>query len=485
MRRPSLRPLHLLLALGLTASVAATEPATGPSTDGIGSDNMAHVANVQWDSTRRADAGRTIDVQGGTDVEFLTIPGTDGTERDYAFAGTYNNGLQVVDITDPENPFHVTTYDCEILQGDVQAFERDGRFYVTYTADDGYSHQETACHTDARADIGNGTFIIDVTDPANPEAISFAVIPGGSHNMTVHPSGLWMYNSSSDGGGNVHVVSLADLEKPEIVTVLDTAREDAHDITFNAEGTRAYAATTDATVIVNTEDPANPTVVSVIDDPAVTLHHQSDPITFDNGSTFVVINDELAGAGGNEVCPGGGLHVWDITDELNPLKVGAWFASDVTVRDGADTGLGGTVTCTSHVFRIYPEQGIMTIAWFGAGVRIIDLSGLASGGPVAGAGAAGFYAGTSAMVEVGYYRFPEDSDAWSAKAYGFDEDGSFFVYADDQTRGFDVYRFNRGGGVSETPGLFVSPDEALGRKLNLLSTGFVPRLTPVCDLSSI
>lgn len=32
----------------------------------------------------------------GTDIEFARIGG-----RDYAFAGTYVNGLQIVDITDP------------------------------------------------------------------------------------------------------------------------------------------------------------------------------------------------------------------------------------------------------------------------------------------------------------------------------------------------------------------------------------------------
>lgn len=476
-----MRVLPLALSLVLAASVAAAPAvpggADGPSTEGVGSPNMSHVANLQWDGTRRADAGRTVDTQGGTDVEFLTIDG-----RDYAFAGTYNNGLQVVDVTDPAAPTLVATYDCEILQGDVQAFGRDGRWFVTYTADDGYSHTATQCHDDARVEIGNGTFIIEVTDPTAPEAVAFLDIPGGSHNQTVHPSGLWMYNSSSDAGGRIAIISLARIDRPEIVGYLPTGVEDAHDITFSADGTRAYAATTDATVIFDTTDVANPTLISTIDDPAIYLDHQADPVTVGD-RTFVIINDELAGAGGNEFCPGGGLHVWDVTDETAPTKVGAWFAPEVTVREGAGTGLEGTVTCTSHVFRIYPEQQKLVIAWFGAGIRVIDLSELGAT-PPANAGVAGASL-PMGMEEVGYYRFPADSDAWSAKVFRFEDDGSAFIFADDQTRGFDVFRYDAGAPQAADPGTWLTPDQALGRAMNLRASGFVPRLTPVCDLSAI
>ncbi len=466
----------LVLALG-AGTAAAPRTAAGPSEEGVGSPNMSHVANVQWDSSRREAAGRTVDVQGGTDLEFATIDG-----RDYAFAGTYNNGLQVIDVTDRANPVHVTTYDCEILQGDVQVFERDGRFFVTYTADDGYGHGRTACHDDAKVDHAPGTFIIEVTDPARPKAVALVPIPGGSHNQTVSPDGMWMYNSSSDGSGKLAVISLADPTAPEIVTTFDTGVEDPHDVTFSADGTRAYAATTDATVIIDTTDMANPALVSTIDDPAVTLDHQSDPVTIGD-RTFVIINDELAGAAGNEVCPGGGLHVWDITDETAPFKVGAWFAPDVTVRQGAGTGLGGVVTCTSHVFRLYEEQELLVIAWFGAGIRVIDLSGLDEAAIWIGGGVAGQDA-SQGMREIGYYRFPADSDAWSAKVFDFEEDGSAYIYADDQTRGLDVFRFDAGGATAAEPGTWLTPDEALARTLNLRASGFVPRLTPVCDLSA-
>ena len=72
-----------------------------------------------------------------------------GTQRTFAFAGTYYNGLQIIDVSDPERPVVVNNYDCGIAQGDVQVFTRAdhlGRTFVAYAADDGYSFQpDSAC----------------------------------------------------------------------------------------------------------------------------------------------------------------------------------------------------------------------------------------------------------------------------------------------------------------------------------------------------
>ena len=50
-------------------------------------------------------------------------------------------------------------------------------------------------------------------------------------------------------------------------------------------------------------------------------------------------------------------------------KIGTWFIPAVQPQDGA--------TCTSHVLRVYPEQEMLTIAWYAQGVRVLDISGLA------------------------------------------------------------------------------------------------------------
>ena len=129
-----------------------------------------------------------------------------GVQRTYAFAGSYLNGLQIVDVSDPANPIKVTTYDCAITQGDPQVFQRpdmDGRWFATFTADG--TSQESSCVTEGDAlgfdtsSKGNsGTYIIEVTNPAAPKLASFVYFEKGSHNQTVHPSGKFLYNSNSD-----------------------------------------------------------------------------------------------------------------------------------------------------------------------------------------------------------------------------------------------------------------------------------------------
>lgn len=487
--------LLLASALALTLLPAVTAGAdtlvdlsdavslAGPLDESNSSPNMRYIETVEWDFSLRDEERSTPDIAGGTDMEFATIDG-----RDYAFVGTYSNGFQVIDVTDPENASLVTTYHCDVLQGDVQVFTRDEdgvtKTYVTYAVEGGTSNRAASkCFADAGSAPEAGTIIIDVSVPAEPTAVAMIPIAGGTHNQTVHPEGNYLYNSNSGGCGNcIEVIDITDLDNISEVTKIDLGDDDSHDITFNADGTRAYTAALGHSAIINTEDPANPTIISRIDDPAVSLHHQLDPVKVGDRE-FVIINDELLGAGGNEVCPGGGLHVWEITGDMEnePQKVGAFFIPEVTVREGAGTGLGGLVTCTSHVFRIYEEQQKLVIGWFGAGVHVIDISGLAEAPVVAGAGALGVGVGMG-MQEVGYYRF-NDSDAWSAKVVEWDQDGSAYIFAADQTRGFDVFHYDNTAEVAEDPGTWLTPAGAQLRLDRLLASGFSPRQYLICDLT--
>ena len=184
--------------LATTATCVAVLPAV-PAGAQETSDNMSHVKNLPY----QARNGTTPNF--GTDIEFARIGG-----REYALAGSYRNGLQVVDITKPADARIVSVYDCGVTQGDVQVFRQPdlpGRTFATFTSDtygDGTSpcYQEAAAlGFDARKENGsgkNGTFILELTDPGSPKTVSFVEFPQGSHNMTVHPSGEWLYNSNSD-----------------------------------------------------------------------------------------------------------------------------------------------------------------------------------------------------------------------------------------------------------------------------------------------
>ena len=415
-------------------------------TEGGTAKNMEFVANRPYDVVPEATRGMA-----GTDIEFARIGG-----RDYAFGGSYFNGLQIFDITDPTNPVKTAVYDCKVLQGDVQVFAQGDRVLATYTADTTFKDFGAAsrCGRDLGIQPGQlGTVILDVTDPANPTSVSFAEVPEGSHNMTVHPSGDFLYNSNSDLLVRTPIgprtatsaspkITIFDISAPETpVKVQDfplqyvplSLGSESHDITFSEDGTRAYSAALSQTLILDTTDPRNPRQIAQIIDPAVQVSHGADPITLKraDGSDreLLLISDEQLGAAGGTNCPGGGVHIYDITDEARPKKMGVWFIGETKPS---------TATCTAHVFRMHGDQGLFTIAWYDQGVRVVDVAGLADlpvprvPFVVSGDG--------NGIKEVGRFTF-DDHNTWSFKTNRIATDGSFFGFGNDLGRGLDVYRF--------------------------------------------
>jgi hypothetical protein len=447
--------------ISLLSSLAVLAPAAQAVEETGRGEAIEFVKNIPYPNLH--DEG---EVNAGTDLEFADIT-VDGETRTFSFAGSYGDGLHIIDVTDPENSQLVSTWDCGISQGDVQVFQRPdlgNRWFVTFTHDDGYTwHQDSQCVTDLRAkgidpaDVeppadpdgqvfapesydGGGTYIADVTDPYNPKTVSFVGYSRASHNQTVHPSGKFLYNSNSDLITSiqpaVEIVSIEDIENP--VTVGEIALKpfpglgtESHDIVFSEDGSRAYVAALSHGEILDTTDPANPTSVGTVIDPTINVWHQMEDVTVTDPilgeRTFLIAEDEVAGAQGTGQCPNGGVHVYDITGELEaaPVKVGYWNIDDVGTTE--DTRLG---TCTAHVFQIHEDEKLMTIAYYNGGVRVVDLSGLV--GVALGKNGVG-------MKQLGWYRF-KDGDTWAVKAPHVSRDG-FYMYGNDHRRGFDVYKY--------------------------------------------
>jgi hypothetical protein len=211
---------------------------------------------------------------------------------------------------------------------------------------------------------------------------------------------------------------------------------ESHDVTFSADGTRAYSAALSQTVVINTEDPAKPSILAEIVDPSVQVSHGADPIRLKkkDGSfrELLLISDEQAGAAAGTNCPGGGVHVYDITGELEkaPKKLGIWFIGETKPS---------TATCTAHVFRMHGDQGLFTIAWYDQGVRVVDVQGLAD---LATPAVPFVTSGNgNGIKEIGRYAF-DDANTWSFKTNKIATDGSFFGFGNDLGRGLDVYKFD-------------------------------------------
>jgi hypothetical protein len=458
------RRLAPVLALSLVPAYGFVSVDAPVAADMTGSANVEHVKQLSYE--HRYGASKP----GGTDLEFVELdvpanrvatnrntpivdanPDKPRLQRTFSVAGSYENGMQIVDVTVPEQATIVTTYDCGVYQGDVQIFTREdlgGRTFVTFTQDNSSrsgGQTDSACYQEAlrnnlrTADQVFGTFIVEITDPYAPETVGFIEIAKGSHNQTVHPSGRYLYNSNSDlittvMTAAIEIHDITDIANPVELDPLPLPKRpglgtESHDLSFNAAGTRAYSAALSQTVIIDTEDPRKPRVITSIVDPAINIEHQANPITIEDPilgeRDFLIIEDEFVGAAGAEqTCPSGGVHVYDITDETLPVKVGYWNLDDVTTTKAA--GLG---RCTAHVFELHEDEALMTIAFYRLGVSVVDLSGLV--GVALGGNGVG-------MKEVAHAEFP-DSDTWAVKSPRVDRDGTFHIYGNDQRRGMDIY----------------------------------------------
>jgi hypothetical protein len=376
----------------------------------------------------------------------------------------------------------------------VQVFTRDvdgvTRTYATYVTDSTGS-TTSPCYQSAKGKgfttEDSGTFIVDITNPYVPTTVRFITIAAGSHNQTVHPNGRYLYNSNNEltrpNAAAIEIHDITDLNAPVALPSLSISPGlDAHDITFSPDGKRAYVAAITHTVILNTENPAAPSIVGRIVDPTLGLQHQSDPVTITDPvlgkRTFLAITDEFAGAAGNGFCPGGGVGIYDITGDLEktPVRVGYWNIPEFRPAGGGQDATGSSLRCTSHVLRFYPEQKLMTIGWYNAGVRVVDISGLV-GASVGVAPSVGNV--TPGMKEIGYHWF-KDSESWAAKVLEFEPNGSFYLYSNDLRRGLDVYRFNKAAAESADGGTWLTASQWTAARPQVRLSG--NQLKPYCAL---
>ena len=199
------------------------------------------------------------------------------------FAGSYGDGLQIVDVTDPADAELVATWDCGISQGDVQVFQRadlGGRWFVAYTHDDGYDVRRRLDLRQGRPRRSASTSRATArarsssTSPTrtNPKTVSFVPFAQGSHNKTVHPSGKYLYNSNSDLITSplpaIEIVDITDIAKPKAVgefAAADASRASAPSRTTSRSTTTARAPTSRRSrtrEILDTTDPAQPELAS-------------------------------------------------------------------------------------------------------------------------------------------------------------------------------------------------------------------------------
>ena len=386
---------------------------------------------------------------GGTDIEFFSrtlseyrtatgeiIVPPAPVERHFGLVGNQTSGAKIVDITEPETPFTVATLSgCKVGQGDPQV-TADGMIAAIAYQTSG------SCKTAAGKTVPKGSAIVDLSNVYEPLVVGSAPETQGSHNNTIHPSGKYLYISSSataPSNGTDTRIPIYDISDPTApVKVKDflVPGNGPHDIRFSADGKRAYFAGISMFHIVNTENPANPSVVSRIVPPGGSIGH--DTLVTRDGR-FLFLGDE-GGGGGTYPCPGGAIYVYDLTNEAAPLLLGAAEAGGgPVIARNIDEVPGPQVTggCTSHVMELNPDGKSLTIGWYRLGTRIFDFSSFYNAdGTAKAAGniAAAWGSHGVGLVETGFM-IPDNANTWSAKQYA---KVPGYIFSDDLNLGLYV-----------------------------------------------
>ncbi len=409
---------RLLAAVAITLPFVAV-PSSGaapyagdPLAKGVGKD-LVPVAHIAY--------------KGGTDIEFATVKG-----RQYAIAPSQGNsgGVRIINIDKPERPKVTGFLSCPVSQNDVQV--RGTLVLLGIDGGTSAGDSDAPCFRQIGEEARKGLLIFSIANPAKPRAVGFVPIGTGVHNATWHPRGRYVYISDSElrpelsmpPGGRIQVVDVGNPRKPKHVSTFNLIgdRMSAHDITFNKKGTRAYVAALQETYILDTTSPGEPREITRIEDPSINISHGADPTP---DGKYLLVTDEQAGALANGVCNVGGVHVFDLTVELAPVKVGFWTLDPT---NSATATTRGNLTCTAHVLDYAPDGKTWSNANYSAGVRINSATSL-----------------LARPAELAYF-MPDDADTWAAKTYKTPK----YLYANDLNRGFDVYKWVPGKGVVDT-----------------------------------
>ncbi|MEA3190335.1 MAG: hypothetical protein QOD77_917 [Thermoplasmata archaeon] len=340
------------------APLGVPEPLTG----------MQFLLNAEGNSTLGIwiEADRDLVYQSGSaglrivDVSDPTAPvlvssGADGTEntRDvevflhpngHRYAVMANGGLAsvlLVDVTQPEAPFVVTTVD---LPGSHTIAVVPGTAVV-------YNSRSISTHVPGAGETGQ-VDILDFTDPAKP---TVKVFPFPAVVVTV--------------GGT-----------PRPVTATT-----CHEMTFNAELHRAYCAGVSDTMIWDTTDPLNPVIQQVIDWPGTNIHHG---VWDARNGTLLVLGDEFAGVltpsppcSDTAGYPTSALWFFDISDLADPTPVG-YFQLEYD-QVGAQETPGPTAYCSTHLGDVIDGHDLIVLGWYAGGTVLVDFSDPAAARQVA------------------------------------------------------------------------------------------------------
>jgi len=476
------------MALAAAGLISATFSG-GAATADLRAKGLEEVALVDIPEVTHFDwfvrDGRTIAMVGSRSAakKVESLPLNSQPQIDTTPAG----GLNLVDVTDPESPAFLLNVYCPTDNNDVAYVEANHTISgVDYDAFILLASNDTAGCTVQNGTERGGVSVVGLKAglPLAPEnatwfrspfrnvppatgKFSWADRAPAAHTVVAHPTRPIAYVGNQNLADRTPSVEVLDLSvwppqgRSSVLTVAPTPAgppaawltgSGPHDITFSPDGTRAYASSITASFVwdVTGDKVYAPETLSTLVSPNLKIHHET--VRHPNGRHLLTVDEFVATSNENiPVCPGGALHIFDTGPLLEdgtraferaPIPVGQFYADELgtIVPFGAEVGHDGTgavanvhlgTSCTAHEFNVPADGTWMPLAWFGVGVRILDLSQLADPAVIDAPNPTPIV-----LTETGYF-VAEGTDTWAAKVH---ETLPGYVFATDTAHGFRILR---------------------------------------------
>lgn len=286
---------------------------------------------------------------GQATTDFYVFEGGDG--RDYAYTGTYSGNLMYAwDVTDPGSP---------VITDSV---EFDGRRVNDVKINDAATLAVVT--SENASNRRNGISILDISDPAHPVKITHFTenLTGGIHNTWIVGDLVYAVNY---GTQDLHIIDISDPANPHNAGRwgLDKENKWLHDVTIN-EGLAYLSYWDDGLIILDVGagivggTPTQPKFVS-----QYKYSYRLGPETYGNThhairyGDYVFVGDEIFGCAECINGPRGYVHVVDVSDVRHPREVAYYRVPEAGVHN------------------MWPEDGLLYIGYYQAGLRVLDVSG--------------------------------------------------------------------------------------------------------------
>lgn len=260
-------------------------------------------------------------------------------DGNFAYIGTIDNPaseVYIIDLADPANPVLATTWVPSVQAARIQDVK----------VHDGYGYFSS--------DAGGGIFIVDLANPYAPvevARINQALFPNQAHNLVHNVSldGDYLYSVSSRGP-HVYVYDISNPASPQYVrTLLSPSGQAIHDVTV--KNGRLF---TSVIFGVGTTDIFDVSNVAVEAPLLGTFHSESATHAnwpTDDGNYLVVARET----------GGGDVRIYDISDPANAALVSTLSMPEL----GIDAYTPHNPVVTGNY---------LYVSWYQAGVQIFDIS---------------------------------------------------------------------------------------------------------------